>query len=356
MSARLAIAILASSVALALSCGGQERAGFSEYDDAGAPATDDDTEPGATNDSGAPGAGKRDGGVDAATGAPHIETVFVILMENHSWATIATAASSATYINSELVPMGAHAEQYLTPPGNHPSEPNYIWLEAGDNLGITNDAAPAANHRATDHLTQQLDEKHVSWKSYAEDIAGDVCPLTPTGHFDPKHTPQLYFDDVTDTNDPTSKRCIEHIRPFTELESDLAAGKVARFNFITPNLCHDMHGVVGLACPIVGSDLVKAGDDWLRANVPKILESQAFTRNGALFVTWDEGDESLTSDASDGPIGMIVLSPLARKGYKTATRFDHSSTLRTFERIFDVPFLRGAKDATDLGEMFMSFP
>jgi hypothetical protein len=31
--------------------------------------------------------------------------------------------------------------------------------------------------------------------------------------------------------------CIAHIRPFTELKQDLAANHVARYNFITPNLC-----------------------------------------------------------------------------------------------------------------------
>src|SRR3954470_13337995 len=65
-------------------------------------------------------------------------TVFVILMENHNWSSIIGSAS-APYINNTLLTMGAHAEQYYNPPKIHPSEPNYIWLEAGDNFGIRND-------------------------------------------------------------------------------------------------------------------------------------------------------------------------------------------------------------------------
>src|SRR5438034_8379608 len=33
----------------------------------------------------------------------------------------------------------AHAEQYFNPPGNHPSQPNYLWLEAGTNFGVLGD-------------------------------------------------------------------------------------------------------------------------------------------------------------------------------------------------------------------------
>ena len=284
-----------------------------------------------------------------------IETVFVIVMENHSWDTI-KASDSAKYINDTLVPMGAHAEQYTTPPGNHPSEPNYIWMEAGDNLGITTDDDPDKNHKSGDHLTAQLEKAGISWKAYAEDIDGKSCPLSSKGLYGAKHTPQLFFDDVTGTNDASSQHCIDHVRPYAELATDLQKGTVARYNFITPNLCNDMHGEVGIKCPFVVSDLIKKGDDWLAAEVPKILASQAYKNDGVLFVMWDEGDESLGSEASDGPIPFIVLSPRAKKGYASPTPFTHSSYLRTIETIFGVPFLRGAQNAKDLSEMFTSFP
>src|SRR5450631_72618 len=74
----------------------------------------------------------------AQTPNPTLNTVFVILMENHNWSSIKNSRS-APYINNVLLPMGAHAEQYYNPPALHPSEPNYLWLEAGDNYGIRND-------------------------------------------------------------------------------------------------------------------------------------------------------------------------------------------------------------------------
>jgi hypothetical protein len=289
--------------------------------------------------------------------ATKIQTVFLILMENHSWSTIKGSAS-AKYINGTLVPQGAHAEQYYTPAGNHPSEPNYIWLEAGDNVGITTDDDPDKNHKATtEHLSTQLEAAGVTWKAYAEDIPdGTKCPLTSKGLYGTKHTPQLFFDDVTDTNSPTSKHCIDHIRPYTEFATDLSANKVARYNFITPNLCNDMHGELGLTCPFGVTDMIKKGDDWLAAEIPKIQASQAYKDGGLVIVLFDEGDESVGKDASDGPIPAIFVGTNVKKGYSSNTKFTHSSMLRTMETLFGVPYLRGAKTSNDLSEMFTSFP
>jgi hypothetical protein len=317
-------------------------------DDTGAPPADTGTAPG---DTCAPPS-------DTAAPAGKIQTVFVILMENHSWSTI-TKSASATYIKS-LMGKGAYATNYKTPAGNHPSEPNYIWLEAGGNLGITNDNPPSANHQSvTDHLVSQLETKGISWKTYQEGIDGKTCPLTAAGLYDPKHCPMLFFDNITDSRSATSKHCIDHVRPYTELATDLAAGTVARYNFITPNLCNDMHGeTFGTTCPSLTTDMIKKGDTWLSTEVPKILNSSAYKNGGALFITWDEGDESANplAAASDGPMGMIVLSDFAKVGYASSLAYTHSSTLRTFETIFGVPFLRGAVSSNDLSDMFTAYP
>jgi len=150
-----------------------------------------------------------------------IKTVFLILMENHNWSDI-KGSPSAPYINKTLLPMASHAEQYSNPPGNHPSEPNYLWLEAGTNFGISGDNDPAANHQSTKlHLVTLLNNAHMAWKSYQEDISGNDCPITSTGAYAPKHNPMVFFDDVTNTNDPHSASCIAHVRPYTELGTDL---------------------------------------------------------------------------------------------------------------------------------------
>ena len=78
----------------------------------------------------------------------------------------------------------------------------------------------------------------------------------------------------------------------------------------------------------------------------------AYANNGALFILWDE------AETGDGPIGMLVLSPKAKgKGYQNSIHYTHSSTLRTIEEIFGVtPMLGDAANATDLSDLFVSFP
>ena len=138
--------------------------------------------------------------------------------------------------------------------------------------------------------------------------------------------------------------CTGTIRPFTELAGDLTNHTTAHYNFITPNLINDMHDS---AAPL--NNPVKQGDTWLAQNLPAILNSTAYQNNGLVLITWDEGT------SGDGPIGMIVLSPLARGGgYHNAIRYTHSSTLRTLQKIFNVsPLLGGAATAIDLSDLFV---
>jgi hypothetical protein len=279
--------------------------------------------------------------------APGIQTVFIILMENHDWSSI-QGSSSAPYINNTLLPQASYALNYQNVPNLHPSLPNYLWLEAGTNFGITNDSAPSINHQSTtQHLVTLLQNSGIAWRSYQESISGTTCPLTASGQYAPKHNPMVYFDDVTNTNNANSANCIAHVRPYTQLATDLNGNSVARYNFITPNLCNDMHG--GTGCP---TNLIGAGDTWLSQNVPTIMASAAYRNGGALFITWDE------SAGSNVPIGMIVLSPKAKGGgYTNNILYSHSSTLRTMEEIFGVqPFLGDAANATDLSDLFTSFP
>lgn len=275
--------------------------------------------------------------------------VFLIMMENHDWASIKDNPK-APYINGTLLTTAAHAEQYFNPPGLHPSEPNYIWLEAGDNLGITNDLGPVLNHTAeTNHLVTLIEKAGKTWRSYQEDIGGDVCPTDPIGKYAPRHNPMVFFDDVTDAQDMQSAKCIAHMRPFTELAADLQADTVSDYNFITPNLCNDMHD----SCDPL-KDPIAQGDAWLSANLPAILASKSYGRGAVVIVAWDEGEE-----ASDGPIPFFLLSNKAKAGFSSDTHYTHSSTVKTIQEILGVtPLLRHAADADtkDFTDLFTEFP
>src|SRR5581483_11523047 len=270
-------------------------------------------------------------------------TVFIILMENQNWSGIKGNAS-APYINNTLLPMASYCDQYYNPPGLHPSEPNYLWLEAGTNFGVTNDNPPSSNHQSsTAHLVTQLKNAGIPWKAYLESIDGLSCPTADNYPYAVRHNPFAFFDDVTTASNPP---CTSVMRPFTELANDLAANTVARYNFITPNVCDDMHD----SCAPTNNGVIQ-GDTWLSQNLPTILNSAAFQNNGLVIITWDEGESS-----SDGPIGCIVLSPLAKGGgYHSTVHYTHSATLRTMQKIFGVtPLLGGAATAPDLSDLFVN--
>lgn len=281
-------------------------------------------------------------GGSAQAGLNTNSTVFIILMENHNWSSILSSAS-APYINNILLPMASYCDQYYTPPGIHPSEPNYLWLEAGTNFGILNDNAPSSNAQSTtSHFATQLKNAGISWKTYQENITGLTCPTTDSPPYYVKHNPFAYFTDITSS----SPGCVAVMRPFTELAGDLANNTVAHYNFISPNICNDMHD----SCAPT-SNAIKQGDNWLSQNVPAILNSAAYLSGGLLIITWDEGASS-----SDGPIGMIVLSPYAKGGgYHNTIHYTHSATLRTFQKIFGTtPALGGAATGPDLSDLFFS--
>ena len=287
-----------------------------------------------------------------ATASPerHIKTIWVIVMENQNWSSI-KGSKSAPYINDTLLPMASYAEQYFNPPNLHPSLPNYIWIEAGTNFRILDDLPPLAHSQSSpQHLVTLLRNApggEIEWRAYQEDISGANCPLTSRYPYAVKHNPFVYFDDVTDRKNLSSQYCIQHVRPFSELAKDLNHDTVARYNFITPNICDDMHD----SCAPL-RDRIKQGDTWLSKYLPEILNSKAYRDGGVVFITWDEAEKA------DGPIGMIVLSPLAKgHGYENSIHYDHGSALRTFEEILGVsPYLGEAATQTDLRDLFSVFP
>jgi hypothetical protein len=300
-----------------------------------------------------------------------VKTVWVILMENHNWTGNNTGAAFgapdlkgnplAPYANGVLLNTSAHAEQYYNPPGNHPSQPNYLWLEAGTNFGVLADTQPGQPQLNTHaHLVKLLEEAGISWTAYAEPDFGspvfDTCPIDFT-YLDVEHLAFVYFNDVNRNLNPKSAECIKHVRPYYQLATDLANHTAAQYNFITPNLCHDGHEGISPCDAQESKNNTLRADTWLAQNVSLILESDQYKQGGALFIIWDEAEDS--GAYSDGPVGMFLLSPFAKGSGKTAYSnsipYDHSSTLKTLQEIFHVtPLLGGAAypETIDLSDFF----
>jgi phosphatidylinositol-3-phosphatase len=282
--------------------------------------------------------------------------VFLIVMENHNWVGTGgvSGSSEAPYINETLVPIAAVADNYFNPPGNHPSLPNYLWMEAGQNFGVHDDGLPSQYHQSTHaHLSELLHNKGISWRAYEEHVSGTICPLEPEGPKDssgtqlyqPRHFPQMFFDDMTDDRDPNSSYCIERARPLSTLASDLKENKIGSYNFLTPDMCDDGHDPCG------GNEIAHI-DTFLKNTLPTILDSEQYKAGHVIiFITADEAENG------DGPIPFLALGDGVKKGYVNEVRYTHSSLLRTLEEIFKVsPMLGDAAKAEDLKDLFSVFP
>jgi acid phosphatase len=249
--------------------------------------------------------------------------VFTIVMENHDRTQILGNAA-APFIN-QLAQSGAVAAGYHDS-FVHPSEPNYIWMIAGENFGILNDAdpQPGSSIASQSHLADQIEMAGLTWKSYQESM-GTPCGLKSHGHYAVKHNPFAYFTDINGSDGSAfhpGARCTDHIVDYGQLDTDLASGAVPNYVFITPNLMNDMHD---------GS--ISQGDSWLAGEVPKILASSAYQNGGALFLLWDEG----SSRGDDPP--FIVASPLARAGFVSQVEYDTSAFLKTTQAMLGVETL-----------------
>ncbi|HEY2843946.1 MAG TPA: alkaline phosphatase family protein [Bryobacteraceae bacterium] len=368
--------------------------------------------------------------------AADVKTVFVIAMENHNWTQPANQFTggiqqiyqnpNAPFINSLVNGTGlaivdgkvvnisgqtAYAAAYHnvldTAAGNnphiHPSEPNYLWAEAGTNFGVLNDNDPFKNPGGTNqntglHLSNLLTLNGKSWKSYQEDIdlaknassqltnvplpedmwtvplasfsgvfASGVNAYNGSAQYNyaAKHNPMVFFTDSNGGNNATPSNALsKQYAPLQQLQADLDNDNVADYNWITPNQYNDMHTALSGGYKGLTGDAanIKQGDDFLNQIVPAIMASKAYKNHGVIILWWDEseGDGAAgdNADEFDHTIGEIVISQHAHANvdglpYASPVNLTHSADLRTMQELFRVgPFLGDAVNGPDLSDLF----
>jgi phosphatidylinositol-3-phosphatase len=263
-------------------------------------------------------------------------TIFTIVMENHSRSEI-LGNSSAPFINqlaSQYTVAAGYHDSYV-----HPSEPNYIWMLAGENFGILDDDDPNAHHlTSTSHLADQMEQAGITWKAYEEGM-DNPCGLHSSGRYAAKHNPFAYFNDINGWDGSKfnpDQRCNEHVVDFSQFSTDLANHAMSRYVFITPNLDNDMHD---------GS--IAQGDGWLKDTITKIMADDSYKNGGTIFLMWDEGGGSPAND--DPP--FLVISENAKKGYTSQTDYDTSSYLKSVQAMIGVSALPCDPNATGVEAM-----
>ena len=214
---------------------------------------------------------------------------------------------------------------------SHPSLPNYLAMLGGNTFGITSDCEKCFVDAPS--LPDLVEASGRTWRTYQEDMPSP-CFIGSKGNYAQKHNPFIYFTPIrTD-----AARCEQDIRPFSDLSTDLAAGALPNFVFITPNLCNDAHD-----CPI------DVADKWLDHLMSSLLPALDGTGKPYLVIlTWDEGNGKhsccgLPPEAG-GTVATVLVSPQVKNGFQDDTQYTHYSLLKTIAEAWGLPYLGLAAD------------
>ena len=300
-----------------------------------------------------------------------IKHVWLIILENKSYDASFTGLNRNTYLWQTLPHQGVLLKNYYGT--GHFSQDNYISLVSGQatesdiqddcpyythfaghvdlsgslktnpNYGqMTSaagpNAAPGANGcvypKSVPTLFNQLDQAHVSWKGYAQDLGypdpgsaphsagvkycgAPFATPGPTGsktdpnpgsadatdQYVPKHFPFAWFESILGSGDCNAKHIADVFSKNNGLLHDLRhESTTPTFSWITPNNCSDAHDAVchgnnlsgGFANPTTPRAPVNytgglyAADLFLSHVIPEIERSKAFKDGGLIDVTFDE--------------------------------------------------------------------
>jgi len=335
---------------------------------------------------------------------PPIRHVWVINLENATYASTFGAPAHDPYLAQTLVSQGRLLTQYYGV--GHNSLDNYIAEISGQapNPSSQSDSSvefsPSGpvvdpNGQAVGAgdvyppnvktIADQLDDQGLTWKGYMEDLGSDAgwdggvdgCGRQATGNqaddeFEAKHDPFAFFHSLVDV----PSYCRGHNVALTALAHDLrSVATTPNYSMISPGIINDGHEDDATLSYLTA-------DRFLRSYVPMILASPAFRQDGMLVVTFDEsetvagvatGTDQVTSCCNElpgpnsplpgvtgpggGRVGALILSPFVKPGGLDAPGgapaqctsatctgpgyYNHYSLLRTVEDIFHT---RGGTD------------
>lgn len=316
-----------------------------------------------------------------AAGLPHINHLFIIVMENENAEDTYAADPPAPYLANTMRAEGAFLPNYFGT--GHQSLDNYLALISGQppNLITQSDCLIYTNFMGTitepngvavgqgcvyptsvQTIANQLEVTGHTWRSYNQDMASGAalgeattCRHPTIGAYDQtqmanktnqyaaRHDPFVYFHSITDY-----ETCNRNVVDLSRLPQDLKSLATSpEYAFITPDLCYDGHDAT---CADETSPGGFAGiNAFLEEWVPKIKASAAYQDHGAIMVTFDEsetGAESCCNEAigpntinnggpqpgnGGGRIGAVIDSPCIVPGTEAPLSYNHFSALRWME-------------------------
>jgi phospholipase C len=284
---------------------------------------------------------------------PHFTHVFVIMLENRGYAQI-IGNPHAPYLN-HLATTAGLATKYTGVA--HPSQPNYLAAISGSTFGVHDDNDVTLRKP---NLVDQLEQHGMTWKAYMQSISQCASPLDSfcgNGRYVRKHNPFVSFADIQ--SNPNRMGQIVDTSAFA---TDLASGQVASFVWISPDQCHDMHGLAlpsNDPCSGLNPDTLTAqGDAFAQTTVEEIMRSSAWSNAAGpsvIFITWDESEGTSEDNAGccgvasgGGHVVMIAISQASLGAHTTTVAYNHYSLLATIQQSWSLGCLEATCDTTQV--------
>jgi acid phosphatase len=269
------------------------------------------------------------GGGSTPGSFPQFGHVVLVMEENHGYSDV-IGNPTMPYFNSLITKYGLATQYYAN---IHPSIGNYFMLTTGQ-IVTTDDSFTGTV--SDDNIVRDLLTAGKTWKSYAESLpsvgytGGDVYPYAK------RHNIFAYFTDVVNSSSE-----VKNLVPFSQFASDVSSGQLPNFSFVVPNLLNDAHdGILPMA------------DFWLQQNIPALLNSSTFQKDGLLMIVFDEAGGN-DSTHGGGHVAAVIVSPKAKAGYQSTTLYQHQSTLRLILQGLGISSYPGAAaQAPNMAEFF----
>jgi phosphatidylinositol-3-phosphatase len=261
---------------------------------------------------------------------PNFSHIVIIIFENRDFETVINNPKLPyfnLYANTFALLTRHHAV-------THSSLPNYLALIGGDTFDATDECNLSNCPVNAPSLPDLIEGSGRTWKAYLDDMP-EPCFDGSTVRYIQTHNPFIFLDPIR----LNEARCRESIVPLTQLDVNIAEGKLPNFIFISPDACYSAKD-----CEL---ELV---DGWMKDQMAKIYPAlEADGEPFLIILTWDEGlrDDTCCGlpEKAGGRVATILISPQVKSAFQDDTPYSHYSILKTIAEAWGLSYLGHAADA-----------
>jgi hypothetical protein len=252
--------------------------------------------------------------------APHparYTSVVVFAFENRTWSDVGLGFGTGMPYLHALGQKCSYFTSWTETDTNQNSLTQYTGQVTGARqAGTVDDCSPSST--CSTQAKNIFRQGRYAGKTAINYVDGATAACSASGNAS-KHIPDLYMWGADDRS-----HCSAQVQPLKQFNPNL----LPNFAFVTPTLCHDGHDC---------SDTTV--DDWARANVQPVLNSNAYKAGKvAVFIWYDE----------DQPVPNMWITPTAHAGALSTAGAGYAGTLKAWEAMLSLPCLANACAAPDM--------